>query len=368
MQPGPKNCITDVSGIKVGHAHDLKLMSGTTVVLPDEPAVAAVDCRGGGPGTRETDALNPANLVEEVHAVVLSGGSAMGLDAAGGVAAWLKTKGRGFPVAEGISVPIVPAAILFDLLNGGEKSRMEEHTYFEFGKMAAEIAGYDCLQGNIGAGTGAKAGTLKGGIGTASLQQKPSLFKNTSSKGFTVGALAVVNPFGSVTLPGSHDFWAWPFEQNAEFGGRGVPENFGDSTPDKIHQIANQLSLDFDFESPFRQAEQSSDNTHSGSVSTNTTLCVVATDAILSKAQAQRIAIMAQDGFARAIRPVHTPFDGDTVFVLATGKIPLSDMPAIDIARLGMMGADCVARAIARGVYNADSLGSWPAYRDSLHH
>ena len=134
MQPGPKNSITDVSGIKVGHAQDMKLMSGTTVVLPDAAAVAAVDCRGGGPGTRETDALHPANLVEEVHAVVLSGGSAMGLDAAGGVAAWLKTQGRGFLVAKDVSVPIVPAAILFDLLNGGEKSAMDEHTYFEFGK------------------------------------------------------------------------------------------------------------------------------------------------------------------------------------------------------------------------------------------
>ena len=364
MQPGPKNSITDVSGIKVGHAQDMKLMSGTTVVLPDAAAVAAVDCRGGGPGTRETDALHPANLVEEVHAVVLSGGSAMGLDAAGGVAAWLKTQGRGFLVAKDVSVPIVPAAILFDLLNGGEKSAMDEHTYFEFGKKAAVNAGYECPLGNVGAGTGAKAGTLKGGIGTASLQQNP---ENSAEKGFTVGALAAVNPFGSVTLPGLPDFWAWPFERNAEYGGRGAPKNFSaKGEKSEINKI-NELALDFDFESPFKDAETSSGNDDFvNSVSTNTTLCIVATDATLSKAQAQRVAIMAQDGFARAIRPVHTPFDGDTVFVLATGKIPLSKMPPIDIARLGMMAADCVARAIARGVFAAESLGVWPSYRNSV--
>ena len=364
MQPGPKNSITDVSGIKVGHAQDMKLMSGTTVVLPDSAAVAAVDCRGGGPGTRETDALHPANLVEEVHAVVLSGGSAMGLDAAGGVAAWLKTQGRGFLVAKDVSVPIVPAAILFDLLNGGEKSAMDEHTYFEFGKKAAVNAGYECPLGNVGAGTGAKAGKLKGGIGTASLQQNT---ENSAEKVFTVGALAAVNPFGSVTLPGLPDFWAWPFERNAEYGGRGAPKNFSaKGEKSEINKI-NELALDFDFESPFKDAETSYGNDDFvNSVSTNTTLCIVATDATLTKAQAQRVAIMAQDGFARAIRPVHTPFDGDTVFVLATGEIPLSKMPPIDIARLGMMAADCVARAIARGVFAAESLGVWPSYRNSV--
>ena len=370
MQPGPKNSITDVSGIKVGHAQDMKLMSGTTVVLPDSAAVAAVDCRGGGPGTRETDALHPANLVEEVHAVVLSGGSAMGLDAASGVAAWLKAQGRGFQVAKDVSVPIVPAAILFDLLNGGEKSAMHEHTYFEFGKKAAAEANYKCPQGNVGAGTGAKAGTLKGGIGTASLQQS---LGNSAEKGFTVGALAAVNPFGSVTLPELPDFWAWPFERNSEYGGRGSPKIISTNADNSAIKKINELTLDFDFERPFKDAqqsfgnaEQSGNDTFPNSVSTNTTLCVVATDATLTKAQAQRIAIMAQDGFARAIRPVHTPFDGDTVFVLATGKIPLSNMPPIDIARLGMMAADCVTRAIARGVYAAESLGVWPGYRNSV--
>ena len=370
MKPGPKNCITDVSGIKVGHAQDMKLMSGTTVILPDTAAVAAVDCRGGAPGTRETDVLHSANLVEEVHAIVLSGGSAMGLDAASGASAWLKKKGRGFSVADGVSVPIVPAAILFDLLNGGDKSQIDEHTYFEFGKEAAAKASSECALGNIGAGTGAKAGTHKGGLGTASLINKIS--GNSKDNGYTVGVLGAVNSFGSVTMPNRADFWAWPFERGNEFGGRGVPDFLEDSLHDKDLLKINELPLDFDFESPFRQAVISSsldapdDVTPDGSISLNTTLCVVATDAVLTKAQAQRVAIMAQDGFARAIRPVHTPFDGDVVFVLSTGEIRLSSQPSIDIARLGMMAADCTARAIARGVYAADSLGKWHGYHDKF--
>ena len=368
MHPGPKNSITDVSGIKVGHAQDMKLISGTTVVMPDVATVAAVDCRGGAPGTRETDALHPANMLEEVDAIVLSGGSAMGLDAASGVAAWLKSAGRGFAVATGIKVPVVPSAILFDLINGGDKSRMDEHTYFEFGKIAAESADCECPQGNVGAGTGASAGSLKGGIGTASLQQKNGIrteISESENYGFMVGALAAANPSGSVTLPGLDDFWAWPFEQNAEFGGRGAPDVLGNNTSDNAKNCSNLL-LDYDFESPLSQAEQFSKKSTTNHVSTNTTLCVVATDAALTKSQAQRVAIMAQDGFARAIRPVHTPFDGDTVFVLATGRISLSENPLVDIACIGMMAADCVARAITRGVFAAESLGIWPSYKDSI--
>ena len=370
MKPGPKNCITDVSGIKVGHAQDMKLISGTTVILPDTAAVAAVDCRGGAPGTRETDVLHSANLVEEIHAIVLSGGSAMGLDAASGASAWLKKNGRGFSVADGVSVPIVPAAILFDLLNGGDKSLVDEHTYFVFGKEAAANARSDCPLGNIGAGTGAKAGTYKGGLGTASLIHKKS--RNSKENGYTVGVLVAVNSFGTVTMPNRADFWAWPFERGNEFGGRGVPSFLDDSEHDKDLRKITELPLDYDFESPFRQSAISStldapdDVTPDGSISLNTTLCVVATDAALTKAQAQRVAIMAQDGFARAIRPVHTPFDGDVVFVLSTGGIRLSSQPSIDIARLGMMAADCTARAITRGVYAADSLGKWTSYQDKF--
>ena len=356
MKTGPGNQITDVAGIQVGHAQDLEIMTGTTVILPDEAAVAAVDCRGGGPGTRETDALNSANLVDSVHAIVLSCGSAMGLDAASGVAAWLLEQKRGFQVAKNVVVPIVPAAILFDLMYGGNKSKVHERSYFDFGKLAAASSSTECPMGNVGAGTGAKAGTLKGGIGTASLCFAPDDDKENM---ITVGALTAVNPFGSVVYPRESDsdpkhFWAWPYERNQEYGGWGALEN------------QSELSLDFDFESPFRILDETSRSSEkSNPVTTNTTLSVVATDVALNKSQAKRVAIMAQDGFARAIRPVHTPFDGDTVFVLSTGKNPLSANPAVDLARLGMMAADCVARSIARGVYEAQSLGRWKSFRDS---
>ena len=366
MKPGTKNSITDVEGINVGHAQDKKLMSGTTVILPEKPAVAAVDCRGGAPGTRETDVLNPANLIDEIHAIVLSGGSAMGLDAASGVVSSLKKLGRGFPVAKDVSVPIVPTAILFDLLNGGEKSCIKEHTYFEFGKTAVLDASCEFPLGTVGAGTGAKAGTLKGGVGTSSLVQK-----SENSIGYTVGALAVTNSFGSVTLPELPDFWAWPFEQNSEFGGRGTPKKPTNSKSN-LQKNISELVLDYDFESPFKAPNQSEENNESSrnnytskiKIPTNTTLCVVATDASLNKAQAKRVAIMAQDGLARAIRPVHTPFDGDTVFVLSTGQIKLTKTLPTDIARIGMMASDCVSRAIARGVYAADSLGTMQSYGD----
>ena len=276
-------------------------------------------------GTRETDVLHHANLVEEIHAIVLSGGSVIGLDAASGVSSWLKKNGRGFSIADGLSVPIVPAAIQFDFLNGGDKSLIDEHTYFVFGKEAAANASSVCPLGNIGAGTGAKAGNYKGGLGTASLIHNES--ENSKENGYTVGVLVAVNSFGSVSMPNSTDFWAWPFERGNEFGGRGVPVFIKYSELGKDLQKINELPLDYDFESPFRQSAISSkldtpDNeTPDGSISLNTTLCVVATDAVLTKAQAQRVAIMAQDGFARAIRPVHTPFDGDVVFVLSTGII-----------------------------------------------
>ncbi|MGA1600002.1 MAG: P1 family peptidase [bacterium] len=331
MTPGPRNSITDVSGIRVGNAHSEELLSGVTVILPEAPAVAAVDCRGGGPGTRETDALRSESLVEVVHAIVLSGGSALGLEAAGGMAHWLRERGVGFPVGPEQVVPIVPSAILFDLNNGGDKSRIEEGTYSRLAQRAAETAEVEFDLGNSGAGMGAKAGTLKGGLGTASLIHNE----------YTVGAVAAANPFGSVTLPGRPEFWAWPFERQDELGGLPSPD------------VSVSLDLDFDFDSPFREAA-------------NTTLCVVATNARLTRPQAQRLAIMAQDGLARAIRPVHTPFDGDTVFVLSTGTQPLGVVPPIDLARLGMMAADCVARAIARGVYEAQSAGIWKSYRDTF--
>jgi L-aminopeptidase/D-esterase-like protein len=334
IKPGPRNLITDVDGIRVGNAEDRRAWTGVTVVLPTEPAVAAVDVRGGAPGTRETDALDPSCLVEMIHAIVLSGGSAYGLDAAGAVAASLGARGIGFAVGAA-RVPIVPSAILFDLLNGGGKEWGATPPYRDLAMSAlaaAEAPGGSgaFALGNAGAGYGAKAGRLKGGLGSVSA---------VGVDGLQVGALMAVNPWGSVVMPGSDCFWAWPLEQAAEFGGRQPP--------------TTGVTLDIELPSD-----------HTALPGANTTIGIIATNAALSKAEAGRIAIMAQDGVARAIRPAHTPFDGDTVFVLATGTHALAEPRPLALARLGAIAADCVARAIARGVHAADGLGRWPAWRD----
>jgi len=340
MKPGPRNAITDVPGISVGNAEDERVRSGVTVVLPDEPAVASVDVRGGGTGTRELALLEPEGVVEHIHALVLSGGSAFGLDAASGVISWLAAQGRGFMVGDAV-VPIVPAAILFDLSNGGEKSAFGQETgenlpYRALGLQAAQGAGGAFALGNAGAGLGATAGPLKGGLGSASFML---------DNGASVGALAAVNAAGSAVMPGSDRFWAWPFEQEDEFGGKGPPEGLPET-------------LDYEF--------ANSDMTGSaGQPGANTTLAVVATDIALTKTQARRVAIMAQDGLARALRPVHTPLDGDMVFVLSTGRRDL-DNPVADIAHLGTVAADCLARAVARGVYEAETIGRLMAYRDKF--
>ena len=323
---GARNSLTDVPGLKVGNAEDHKARSGATVILPDRPAVAAVDLRGGGTGTRETDLLDPAATVEAVDAIALSGGSAFGLDAAGGVMAWLAGQGLGFAVGPA-RVPIVPSAIIFDLLNGGDKDWGEPPPYRRLGQAAAAAAGDEVLLGNVGAGLGASAGALKGGLGSASVVHE---------SGITVAALAVVNAHGEVVMPESRCFWAWALERDGELGGQAPPE--GDHPRDR------------DFAFP-------------ASAGRNTTLTVVATDATLSVAQARRVAIMAQDGLARAISPAHSPLDGDTVFVLSTGQQPLGD-PIAGLARVGQLAADCTARAIMRGVYEAESLGDLQSYRD----
>ena len=325
MRPGPRNLITDVAGIRIGNSEDYDIRSGVTVILPDEPVTAAVDVRGGGPGTRETDALDPRCLVDVIHAIVLSGGSAFGLEAASATTDWLSKKGRGFKLGDAV-IPLVPSAILFDMLNGGNKDWGDSQPYRRLAVQALDAASETFDLGNFGAGLGATAGPIKGGLGSASV---------IDDDGLTVGAVVAVNPFGSVTMPESPVFWAWPFEQNTEFGGQGCQ-----GAPDVI-------DMNYSFDIP---------------QGTNTTLAVVATDLTLSKAQAGRVAIMAHDGFARAIRPVHTPLDGDTVFVISTGKRPLVD-PVADVARAGMLAADAVARAIARGVYEADSIGDIKSYR-----
>jgi len=326
-----RNLITDIAGLRVGQAGDGKLGSGTTVVLFDQPVVASVDVRGGGPGTRETALLDPAQTVEGIDAVVLSGGSAFGLDAASGVQAYLREQGRGFKVRDAL-VPIVPGAILFDLLSGGDKNWGRYPPYREFGYEAAKGAAADFALGSVGAGLGATTATLKGGVGSASAQTRD---------GLTVGALAVVNGVGTVTIGDGPHFWAAPFEQNGEFGGRGWPASFSSS------DLAIRAK---------------------GGPRQNTTIAVIATDAKLSKAQCNRLAVMAHDGFARAIYPVHTPLDGDAIFAAATGAKPLAD-PHFGLAELGMVAANVMARAIARGVYEATSLpfhGSLPGWKEKF--
>ncbi|HEV7159407.1 MAG TPA: P1 family peptidase [Caulobacteraceae bacterium] len=330
-RPGPRNLITDVPGIAVGQAEDARARTGVTVILPDDRAVAAVDVRGGGPGTRETDALAPETLVEAVDAIVLAGGSVYGLAAADAVTAWLGARGRGFGMAAGAPpAPIVPAAILYDLANGGDKGWGESPPYQGLGRAAAEGAGADFQLGGFGAGAGAMAGTLKGGTGSASI---------IGDDGITVGALAAVNSFGSVIVPGARAFWAAPFEIGDEFGGIAMG-------------AARAGADDWGLAKRAAQARES------------TTLAVIATDAQLTPAEARRVAIMAQAGLARAIRPAHAPFDGDVVFVLATGAAALADPRPTALTWLGSLAADCLARAIARGVYEAVAWPGVRAWRD----
>jgi len=331
MKPGPKNLITDVAGLRVGNAEDHGLRSGVTVVVCDEPAVAAVQVLGGAPGTRETDLLAPHNTVQTVDAVVLSGGSAFGLDAASGVQAGLREAGRGFAVGP-YRVPIVPAAILFDLMNGGEKDWGRYPPYRELGHAALAAAAETFETGSAGAGTGALTATFKGGLGSASA---------VIEEGFTVGALVAVNALGSATVGDTRHFWASPFEEGAEFGGLGMPAPF----PENARLPRTKLSA--------RPTGVE-----------NTTIAVIATDAVLTKAEAKRLAIAAHDGFARALWPSHTPMDGDLVFALSTGRSGRAPTPE-DFIGLCAAAASTMARAIARGVHDArpmpgDLLPSWP--------
>ena len=326
-RPGPRNLITDVDGIRVGNAVDLKAWSGTTVVVPDERATAGVEVRGGAPGTRDINALDPSGRVDALDAIVLSGGSMFGIDAAAGVTNVLAASGRGYKINTAV-VPIVPAAILFDLVNGGDKSWGEDPPYRRLGAEAARAVTRDFPLGNVGAGFGAKAGRLKGGLGSASL---------VTADGIQVGALVAVNAWGEIVMPGTRHFWAWPFEQNGEFGGLGPPRMSG----------ALDLAMPMPPGLP--------------SPAANTTIAIVATNVVLDKGEARRIALMADDGLSRSIRPVHTPFDGDTVFALSTGKRKVEDLAMLTL--VGHMAADCLARAVARGVYHAETLGRFPGWK-----
>jgi L-aminopeptidase/D-esterase-like protein len=326
---GLRNLITDVPGLKIGQAQDAAARTGVTVILPDDRAVAACDVRGGGPGTRETDALNPENLVDAVDAIVLSGGSVYGLAAADGVTAWLGARGRGYGLVTRPDVPpspVVPAAILYDVANGGDRAWGEDPPYRRLGREAVAAAALAFELGTAGAGYGAMAGSLKGGTGSASV---------VAADGLTVGAIVAVNSFGSVVAPGGKAFWAAPYELAGEFGGLGAaglsagPDDWGLAKADPQQRM-------------------------------NTTIACVATDVTLTPAQARRVAMMAQDGLARAIRPIHAPFDGDVVFALSTGRRPLGEDANFTLARIGALAADCLARAVARGVHAA---APWPGVR-----
>ena len=325
-----RNLLTDVPGLKVGNAADATLASGVTAILFDEPAIASADVRGGAPGTRDIDLLQPDETVERIDAVVLSGGSAFGLDAPSGVQAWLREQGRGFAIGP-VVVPIVPGAIVFDLLNGGNKDWGRFPPYRDLGYAAAANAGHDFTLGNTGAGLGATTVNLKGGLGSASA---------TTRDGAIVGAIVIVNAVGSVTIGDGPHFWAAPFERNVEFGGRGLPAVM---PPDAL-----TIRL-------------------KGGVRQNTTIALVATDATLTKAQAKRLATVAHDGLARAIYPVHTPLDGDVVFAASTCKHAAPDLMAF--AELGALAANVLSRAVARAVYEARALpfpAALPGWKDKF--
>jgi len=326
------NLLTDIAGVRVGHADDATLASGVTAILFDEPAVAAIDIRGGGPGVREDALLDPVNTVERIDAIALSGGSAFGLEAASGIQAWLAERGRGFAVGNAL-IPIVPGAIVFDLLNGGNKAWGRYAPYRELGHVAAAAAGATFALGSVGAGLGATTANLQGGLGSASA---------TTSRGIKVAAIAVVNAVGSVTVGDGPWFWAAPYEVDGEFGGRGLPAAF---TPD---MLAMRIK-----------------GGPTASACENTTITLIVTDAVLTKAQAKRLAMMAQTGMARAIYPVHAPLDGDVVFAAATGEKTID--PLVGLTELGMIAANVLARAIARGVFSATALpfaGAMPAWKD----
>jgi L-aminopeptidase/D-esterase-like protein len=321
------NLITDVAGLRVGNAHDIAAVTGSTLILPDVAAVCGVDVRGGGPGTRETDALAPENLVEAIDAIVLSGGSVYGLAAADGVTAIMGSQGKGFGLSNIPGVPrspVIPAAILYDLANGGNKQWGAVPPYRALGIEALESAAKDFELGACGAGFGARAGALRGGLGAASHKTPDDI---------TVGALVAVNCFGSVIMPGCDAFWAWPLERAKEAGGKRPDPNLYVEGDDWGPAKANPATIG----------------------RTNTTIAVVATDIALTPAQAKRVAQMASAGLARAIRPIFAPFDGDVVFALSTAQRPMLEPTAFTLARIGALAADCLARAVMRGVYAAQS-------------
>jgi L-aminopeptidase/D-esterase-like protein len=338
-----RNLITDVPGILVGSVHDASAASGVTAILFDSPsrtAVASGITLGGAPGSRDTALLEPEMTVTAIDAAVLSGGSLFGLDAAGGVVSYLRGIGRGIRIGTA-NIPIAVQAITFDLLNGGDKDWGRMPPYWEMGWRAAEAASSESFAlGTVGGGFGATTVNLKGGLGSASVM---------TGRGYMVGAITVVNAAGSATIGDGPHFWASALETDNEFGGIGYP----------AHIPPEDLALRIKGSGARGPME----------AAPSTTIALVATDASLSKAQAKRVAIMANDGIARAIRPAHAPMDGDTVIAAATGAKPLGNSPEFDLTEIGLAAADCLARAIARGVFEATALpfvGALPAWRDKF--
>ena len=332
-RPGPNNSLSDVAGLSIGCAEDEAALTGVTVIVPDARAVCAVDVRGGGPGTRETDTLAPENLVDAIDALVLSGGSVYGLAAADGVAAAMGAEGRGFALIDLPGVPrspVIPAAILYDLANGGAKAWSDAPPYNALGRRAYAARGKSVPLGNAGAGFGAVAGALKGGQGSASI---------VTQDGLTVAALVCVNSWGSTTLPNQRAFWAHAFEIDGEFGA--------------VAPVAQSFDAEDWGGAKFNPQPRA-----------NTTIACVATDAALTPSEAKRVAQMASAGLARAIRPVFAPFDGDVIFALSTAARDLPEPRPLAVARLGALAADCLTRAIARGVHAAAPIGPHKAWRE----
>ena len=328
MKSGKLNLISDVGKIKVGHAENHDIITGTSVLLFDETFVAAVDIRGGGAGTRETEILSSSALTQKLDAIVLSGGSVFGLAAADGVTSQLSANGRGFKLVPNTpDIPLVSGAILYDLANGGNKDWGNNTPYHDLGHQALADLKTEFALGNVGAGFGAYAGTHKGGIGSASIDL---------GDGIIVGAYVAVNSVGSAYMEDGETFWAWAFEIDGEFGGKRPDANL-ESVTNPVPEFSKLAAM-----GKFNQRA-------------NTTLAVVAVNAAITNPEAKRIAMMAQDGMARAIRPAHLPFDGDLVYSVGTGEVNLNSNNDrnVEIARIGSAAADCLARAIARGVYLA---------------
>ena len=334
MKIGKNNLITDVKGVLVGNSENQKLKSGVTVFSCEKPFKASVTILGGAPGTKDTDLLETDKLVEYINALVLSGGSVYGLDAPSGVVDVLREEGKGYKAREDLFVPIVPGAIIFDLVNGGKKN-WKKNPYYNLGKKAYLNKGNKFKLGSFGAGTGATSSTLKGGLGSSSF---------VLNNGSSIGALVAVNPFGSVVMPGSNYFWAAPYEVNNEFGGKGL----------KIVGDYLQLEKQFNFKRSLNVRSLK-----------NSTIAIVATDYDLTKSQLKRISVAAHDGFSRSIVPVHTPFDGDLIFSVSTGenKNKANDN---EEAIIGHLAGVCVSRAIARGVYEAKKFANdiSPTWKD----